>query len=193
MPRRTDSRDRMVATAARLFRTQGYAATGWRQVVAESGAPWGSQAHHFPGGKEQLAADALAASAAEIERGLRAATRGAHPADAVLRWADRAASDLVAGGWAAGCPVATVALETAPVSDVLAAASAAALESWQAVLRRSIAEQGVDEPGAASLAMLVVAGMEGALLLARAARDPGPLHAVATELADVLRRRTIRT
>jgi hypothetical protein len=38
--------------------------------------------------------------------------------------------------------------------------------------------------------MLVVAGMEGALLLALTARDPAPLHTVAAELADVLRLRT---
>jgi TetR/AcrR family transcriptional repressor of lmrAB and yxaGH operons len=85
---------------------------------------------------------------------------------------------------------ATVALETAHTSDALAAATKAALASWQAVLRQAIADQGVGESEAASLAMLVVAGMEGALLLALTARDPAPLHTVAAELADVLRLRT---
>lgn len=187
MPRRTDSRDRMVATAARLLRAQGYAATGWRQVVAESGAPWGSQAHHFPGGKEQLAADALTLAAAEVERGLRAAVRDVHPADAVLRWAARAAADLEASGYAAGCPVATVALETAHTSAPLAEASAAALGSWRAVLAGSVARHGAEDPDA--LATLVLAGMEGALLLARTARDPAPLRTVAAQLADLLRAR----
>ncbi|MDT7711255.1 MAG: putative transposase [Pseudonocardiales bacterium] len=60
----------------------------------------------------------------------------------------------------------------------------------EVLLRRAIADQGVGESEAASLAMLVVAGMEGALLLALTARDPAPLHTVAAELADVLRLRT---
>ena len=63
----------MVRSAARLFRRQGYAATGWRQVIADGDAPWGSQAHHFPGGKEQLARDALAIAATDYESLLRTA------------------------------------------------------------------------------------------------------------------------
>lgn len=56
----------------RILRRQGYAAAGWRQVVAESETPWGSQAHHFPGGKTQLATEALQHAAA-FERLLRTA------------------------------------------------------------------------------------------------------------------------
>ena len=85
----------------------------WRQVVAESGAPWGSQAHHFPGGKQQLAAEAVAIAGSAYERMLRAALESSHPADAVLAWADLAARQLEASGWVDGCPVATVALEEA--------------------------------------------------------------------------------
>src|SRR5260370_208599 len=48
MPRITDTRPRMIRTAARLMRRQGYAATGWRQLVADSATPWGPQFHHFP-------------------------------------------------------------------------------------------------------------------------------------------------
>ena len=50
-----DSRTRMIASAAELFREQGYSATGFRDVVEHSGAPRGSIYHHFPGGKAQLA------------------------------------------------------------------------------------------------------------------------------------------
>src|SRR4051794_842429 len=55
----TDTKQRMVDTAVRLFRSQGYTATSWRGLVAESGTPWGSVQHHFPGGKQELALAAL--------------------------------------------------------------------------------------------------------------------------------------
>src|SRR5687768_1615300 len=106
MPRTTDTRVRMLRTAATLFRRQGYAATGWRQVVAESETPWGSQAHHFPGGKPQLATEALARAGSSYERMLRAALADAHPADAIAAWAEVAAGQLEASGWADGCPIA---------------------------------------------------------------------------------------
>jgi TetR/AcrR family transcriptional repressor of lmrAB and yxaGH operons len=55
MPRKTDARARAIATAERLFRIQGYTATGLTQIIEESGAPKGSFYFHFPRGKAQLA------------------------------------------------------------------------------------------------------------------------------------------
>lgn len=189
MPRKTDSRERMIRTAARLFRAQGFSATGWRQVIAESETPWGSQAHHFPGGKEQLAADALTVAADQVTRALRAATRDVHPAEAVARWAVAAEAELRASRWADGCPVATVVLETAHTSDPLAAVGAAALAAWSSVLAEALAAQGVPAEEADSLSVLLLAAMEGALLLARAQRAAAPLQTVAAELGRTLRAR----
>jgi TetR/AcrR family transcriptional repressor of lmrAB and yxaGH operons len=179
----------MIRTMATLLRRQGYAATGWRQVIAESGAPWGSQAHHFPGGKQQLAAEAVAIAGSAYERMLRAALGSSHPADAVLAWADLAASQLEASGWVDGCPVATVTLEEAASSETLAAACAIALTGWRDALTEAITAHGAAAPEAASLATLVLAGIEGGLLLSRATRDPGPLRTVGSELATALRAR----
>lgn len=179
----------MIQTMATLLRRQGYAATGWRQVIAESGAPWGSQAHHFPGGKQQLAAEAVAVAGSAYQRMLRAALQSSHPADAVLAWAELAASQLEASGWVDGCPVATVALEQAASSGTLAAACAIALTGWRDALTEAIAAHGAATPEAASLATLILAGMEGGLLLSRATHDPRPLRTVGSELATALRAR----
>jgi TetR/AcrR family transcriptional regulator, lmrAB and yxaGH operons repressor len=179
----------MIRTAARLFRAQGYAATGWRQVVTESEAPWGSQAHHFPGGKEQLGVEALGWAAAGFERAIRSVFDGAHPADAVLRWTAAASAELAASGWRDGCPVATVTLETAHSSDALGAACAAALGGWRTALSKALTGHGLAEPAARSLATLVLAGIEGALVLARAERSGEPLETVGRELAALLRDR----
>jgi TetR/AcrR family transcriptional regulator, lmrAB and yxaGH operons repressor len=179
----------MLRTAARLLRRQGYAATGWRQVVAESGTPWGSQAHHFPGGKAQLAAEGLQHAAATYDELLRRVLARYHPADAITRWADAAAAELAASGWADGCPVATVALETAHASDRLAEACATAFDSWQRALGDAMRARGASDAEADGLAALILAGMEGALLLARAHRDPAPLHVVGQQLSEVVKQR----
>src|SRR5205814_7962688 len=55
----SDSRARMVRSAASLIRTRGVTGTSFSDVLADSGAPRGSIYHHFPEGKEQLAADAI--------------------------------------------------------------------------------------------------------------------------------------
>src|SRR3982750_2415908 len=59
MPRKTDARDRAISTAERLFRIQGYTATGLSQIIEESGSPKGSFYFHFPRGKAQLAEEAI--------------------------------------------------------------------------------------------------------------------------------------
>ena len=189
VPRVTDTRQRMIRATARLMRRQGYAATGWRQVVADSGTPWGSQSHHFPGGKQQLAAEAVALAGHRYEQLLRAALDGRHPADAVASWVELAAAELETSGWADGCPVATVALETAHTSAVLAEACQAALGSWQIAITEAIKAQGIASADALRLAALVLAGVEGGLLLARAYRSSEPLRAVGDELTAVLRAR----
>ena len=49
---RSDSKERMVSAARRLFREHGYHGTSLSDVVSESAAPRGSLYFNFPGGKE---------------------------------------------------------------------------------------------------------------------------------------------
>src|SRR5438034_10078937 len=79
MPRRTDSRSKMIHAAAELFRQRGYHATTVSDVVRESGAPRGSTYFHFPGGKAELARHAIARAADEVEEMTVTAAR--HAAD----------------------------------------------------------------------------------------------------------------
>lgn len=179
----------MVRTAARLFRRQGYAATGWRQIVAESGAPWGSQAHYFPGGKEQLATEALAFEGERIQAEMEEALGASHPADMIEAWSRVAARRLRASDWGEGCPVATVALETAHESERLARVCDSAFKAWAATFERALVLRGLSPTESASLATLVVASTEGALLLARAAHKTEALQTTGAELARLLRTR----
>ncbi len=189
MPRISDSRDRIVRSAATLFRRQGFAATGWRQVIAESSAPWGSQAHHFPGGKEQLAVDALTGAAAEYEQMLRYAMSQHGPADAVRMWTKVGARELERSGWADGCPIATVALETSAQSETIGAVCDRAFTSWRKVIAEAMTAAGLSGDEAADVALTVLAGIEGGLLLARAGRDGSALITVGQQLAGLIESR----
>ena len=176
----------MIATASTLLQRQGYAATGWRQVVNESETPWGSQSHHFPGGKEQLAVEALERSGVGYERLLRSAFEAADPVSALRLWVDAAAQQLVATDFAEGCPVATVALEMAHTSDAVGDACHRAFAAWQAAISEALLARGLDAARAGTLATTIVAAIEGAMLLTRARRDPTPLHDVGSELVTML-------
>jgi hypothetical protein len=51
--------ERILFASAELFRRQGYAATGLKQVTGQARAPFGSLYHFLPGGKQQLAEEVL--------------------------------------------------------------------------------------------------------------------------------------
>ena len=59
------TRAKLVEITAELIQRQGLRATGLNQIIARSGAPRGSLYHHFSGGKEELAASALATAAVQ--------------------------------------------------------------------------------------------------------------------------------
>lgn len=62
------TRDRLIATAARLFRRNGYHATGLAELLVAANTPKGSLYHHFPAGKSDLAMAAADWTAAQFIR-----------------------------------------------------------------------------------------------------------------------------
>ncbi len=188
MPR-SDSRERMVRTAADLFQRQGYRATSWRQVTDEGGAPWGSVAYLFPGGKEQLGVAAVGHSGEAVAAliGLVADRAGPDPVAGVRAWIEACAAVLEASGYAAGCPVATVVLEVGTTSEPLRLACAEAFDRWIEILVARLVAGGVADERARELATLVLCTTEGALILARAQRSTAALALAADEVERVLR------
>jgi TetR/AcrR family transcriptional regulator, lmrAB and yxaGH operons repressor len=175
----------VIQTAASLFRAQGYHATGLNQVLAEGGLPKGSLYFHFPGGKEQLAVESVQLMGAELG-GVLEATLDATP-DPVAALEHVVAvlgEHLAASDFREGCPVSTVALDAAGTSEPIRAACAGAYDSWEAIIARHLRAAG--RPDADEMATVVLAAIEGALVLARTRRDLTPLHTVAARLHGLL-------
>jgi len=103
-------------------------------------------------------------------------------AETLGRLVDTLAAGLQRSGYELGCPIATVALEAAASSEAVRTTADAAFGSWLDVLQRRLLEAGLNAADAERRALLVLAALEGALILARARRDTGPLAAVRDEL-----------
>ena len=175
----TDTRQRMVDTAVRLFRSNGYAATSWRGLVQEAGTPWGSVQHHFPGGKAELAVAALGAGEDLVAQAIAIGfDRHDDPADAIAWWFGKAGRLLERSGYREGCPVAMLALEggTAEVAE----ASRQAFRRWLRVLAARLRDKGVADPE--GVALSVVIALEGALVMAKALQSTHPLEQAAEDV-----------
>ncbi|WP_084219197.1 TetR/AcrR family transcriptional regulator [Spirillospora albida] len=183
----TDSRERMVRSAAYLFRERGYSGTAFRDVIAHSGAPRGSIYHHFPEGKTQLAEEAVRYAGEFLNAGILAATESGDAASAVDAFVGWWRTVLIKSGFRAGCPVVAVTIEANDDAPQLAAAAAAAFGRWQDTLATGLENAGVPAGRASRLARLIVAAVEGATVLCRAHRDVAPLDDVVAELKDLAR------
>jgi TetR/AcrR family transcriptional repressor of lmrAB and yxaGH operons len=173
-------KQKLVRTAMRLFRRQGYASTGLQQIVAESGAPKGSLYHYFPSGKEALGEAAVRLAGGLLrERLVELAARHAEPKSFLRAWCRVMAGWMQESGFRSGCPIATTLLETAPQSPGITAAGGAAVDGWIDVIGGVLARSGLGPREARERAELIVAAMEGALILARIRRSPRPILAVA--------------
>jgi TetR/AcrR family transcriptional regulator, lmrAB and yxaGH operons repressor len=183
----SDTRDRLVRSTARLLRKQGYGATGLNQVMAEAGAPKGSMYFHFPGGKEELAAAAVDYFAERVmlslEKGLEAAdTVG----DAVSTFLDGYIEHFHRTDFAEGCAVATVALDAAAAHEALASATGRALRGWIDRFAEALETEGRSPAEAHGLATLIVAAIEGTVVIAKGERSTEPIVAVQALLRDLL-------
>jgi TetR/AcrR family transcriptional repressor of lmrAB and yxaGH operons len=187
------TRQRLLRSAGELFRSQGYAATGLNQVVADSGSPKGVLYFHFPGGKAQLAAEAVALTGADLGARMAAAMAGATDIrGAMTALGDLFAADLEASGYLDGCPVASVALDGGDRSQPVLNACAAVYAAWLAGLATYLNRQGVPAAEAAELAALIFTSLQGALLLARVQRDVAVLRTVTRQLGDLADRAALR-
>jgi TetR/AcrR family transcriptional repressor of lmrAB and yxaGH operons len=177
MPRPDRSRAALVDTAAVLFRRQGYAATGVNQILETADVKAGSLYHHFPDGKQELAAAVVDSVGAGIERRLRGfLDSGAPVADIVDGWIDLMASGL-SSDQRDGCPIEPIATESVNASPQVRDASARAFGGWCLAVADRLRADGWPNEDAEQTALAVIALLEGALILSRIAGDAAALDA----------------
>src|SRR3954453_16224092 len=164
MPRSTDTREKMVKSAAALLREDGVAGTGFRDVVAHSATPRGSIAHHFPGGKRQLVRDAVRWAGGLSSNAMR--TKASTPPEIVTLVFGLYRRALFDTSFAAGCPIGAVAQEAYSDPDLRAAVQRV-FDDWREVLRESLTRAGRLPEEAAELADMAIASMQGAIMLSR--------------------------
>lgn len=186
------TRESMIRSAATLLREDGVRGTSFGRVIEHSGAPRGSIAHHFPGGKSELMHEALTVAGRDVSDALtRLRARGASSTDVVRAMCDYFASGLVATDYRSGCPVAAVAME-APENPGLRQEAGEILDEWRAVLSGILSDEGHETGTADELADLCIAVVEGALLLAKLRRSTAPLELVGRRLDVLLAEGTTR-
>jgi AcrR family transcriptional regulator len=181
------TRARMVEGALQLLATKGVNGASINQILEFTGAPRGSVYHHFPGGRRELIGAALELTARRHDDSV-SAYAGTSVEGIVNGFLDFWRQVLVNSHLESGCPILAVTV-SAPEGELFDRAGglfAASLNN----LTRLLVDVGLDEHQAGDLATFLVAGAEGAVVLARAQRSLEPFEIVAARLTEHARHLT---
>jgi len=177
------ARASLVAGAADLIRRRGLNATSIRELAKHAGAPLGSTYHYFPGGKHQLASEAIQWAGAATASFIASALEKGDPLAGLRAYLKLWRKQLLDNDFRAGCPVMAVAVEEpSEVATGPQDAAAAAFRSWIVLLADALHAHGLPTAQARRHASLVVAAVEGAVAISRAQRSIDVFDDVAAEL-----------
>lgn len=187
MSEKSNAKEQIVSTAARLFFSQGYHATGLNQIIKESSTPKGSLYHYFPHGKEELAHECIQKANEHIMQKFED-TFAAHETtgDAIQRFIHDMADETEAAGFTGFLPFSFwAAVETSCISHQLRVACQGVFANWQNIITKHLMMEGVVEEKARETGLLVISLMEGALIISLTNQDKQPLLTAADYLSSV--------
>lgn len=181
------ARERLIAAMTDALRRRGLHGIGLTELLQAAQAPKGVLYHHFPGGKTELAIAAIDQVVERMTTGLdKLLATTPDPLQAMRRWIAGATARLQDTGFEAGCPLATVALESRAEDLALREALARAFERVRERIAQGLANAGLPAERALGLAALIVAAYEGGLLQSRVAHSVEPIQRATDTLLILL-------
>ncbi len=180
MGRCSDGRQKLIATATRLFLERGFTAVSVADICAAADLKKGSFYHFFTS-KLDLTMQAIDAYESEITALFRESLRpGASAREQLKAIAEtfrvRLVEQCAGDGNARGCPIGNLALEMAGRDAQLRLRLEQVFDGWRAGLARIVrlgierGEFGPQDPDRAADVLLAM--IQGAMVLAKTANDP---------------------
>lgn len=176
------TKDRLIRSAANLFRTRGFHGVGLADLLADAGAPKGSLYHHFPNGKSDLALAAATWASDEMLRLIAVSFDGAASFEDGARILCLKLAKLFdkTRYWDA-CPIAATLFE-GPDNSEFRDHAQHIYDGWIGEVQDHAAQFGLDEDTAQSKAEHLFILIQGGWLLARARRSSDVLRRLADQL-----------
>jgi len=189
MPKGDETRRRIVTKAATLFNQRGYEGSSMAELMEATGLEKGGIYRHFSS-KEELAAEAFDYAWQE------AVNARTHDLDSISNSVDRL-KQFVANfverrpSVPGGCPLLNTTIDADDGNPVLRKRARRALDGWlndlSAIVGGGIKRKEIRrEVNPKTLAALIIASLEGALMISRLERNDEALRAVQAHLENYL-------
>ena len=179
------TRDRMIEAAVDGLRRRGVAGMSFTEVLQESGAARGAIYHHFPGGKNQLVAEAVQRHGEQV-RDYLGHLPGDSPRAVVDAFLAGVRPVVAQSALGSGCAAAAVTVGVDAGSSELREIGNGALTSWIDHIAGKLTAAGMAPVPAKGLATTLITLLEGAHVLCRAAGSLEPFERMAGTVASLV-------
>lgn len=175
------TRERIVRAAAQLMFDQGAAGTSTPAIRDAAGVS-SSQIYHYFANKQALTRAVIEYQTEAVVGGQEQLLARLDSVEALRAWRDMVVGVQRSMHWAGGCPLGSLASELAGQDADARTALAASFSRWSDAIRDGLAhmaERGALRPEADpdSLALALLAALQGGLLLGQAQRSSAALEA----------------
>jgi TetR/AcrR family transcriptional regulator, lmrAB and yxaGH operons repressor len=188
------SREEILQSTCAMLENQGFHATGLNEIARESGAPKGSIYYYFPEGKEEIIAESVLFAGPRTTEYVRLAlSNPADPAKAVKNFLETIAYHVEFSNFQSGGLLTIVAAESATTSERINRVCQKAYADIRQVFSEKLLSAGIEENMAVSLAWMINAAIEGAVILSCTYHSGDPLREAGSQLACLLRNCQVET
>ncbi|MCW5849899.1 MAG: TetR/AcrR family transcriptional regulator [Anaerolineae bacterium] len=181
MSKGEQTREAILRQAAAVFNQQGYFGASMSDIMRATGLEKGGIYNHF-GSKDQLALEAFDYAFGLLTDRLRDALQGkTNSVDRLLTLVEVIGGQVEDGPLPGGCPILNTAVEADDTHPALREKARQAVEGWFGVVHRNVTrgiERGHIRPAvvADEVATLMVATIEGSIMLSKLYGDPVYVH-----------------
>ena len=180
------ARQRLIDTTIALVRRRGVGSASVSQILEHSGLARRTLYLNFPNGKPELVAAATESAAAGFASMLEGIVVPGDPVASVDAFVSGWETALANSDYGAGCPMVAAILGSAE-APAAARAAAGAFTQWVQLIAALLERAGLGAGTAEDLATTIVATIEGAVIMAMAARSPVPLQRAGRDLGTLIR------
>jgi len=181
------SRERIIRAARDLLEKNGYHGTGLNEIIRKGKAPKGSIYYHFPGGKEQIAAEAVLFAGRTLAEMIRVnLVKKRNAAEAIHTYVNGLSLFIAASGFRPGGPLTIISSETATTNKLLNRSCREAYSFIHEAFKEKLRDYGFPDAEASALSIGISAAIDGGIMLSRAYHSQKPLRTVARLLGKMV-------
>lgn len=183
-----DTKSLIINIATALFQQKGYKGVGLNEILKACNITKGALYHHFPNGKEELLIACLQSMNEAITRDIEGIfERYPTTQEATHAMVEQLIVQLENEGTITGYTFSSIVSEMASLSDPVRTACAQLYLKIQDIYQRKLVADGYMDEKAHSMAVMMTASIEGAMMLCLAQKATEPLRVIADGLLNMLK------